>query len=107
MTKTTLAVIQTGGKQYLVSQGQKVKIEKLPQKEGDKVIFDKVLLTAHEGKMTIGQPFVEKARVEGKILKQGRGEKLIIFKYKPKKRYKVKKGHRQAYTEVLIRAIRI
>ena len=97
-----LAVIKTGGKQYLVTPGQKIKIEKLGKKEGDEVIFDEVLLLEKGNKLEIGAPLVEGAKVTGKVLKQAKQKKVIIFKYKAKKRYQVKKGHRQAFSEVEI-----
>lgn len=97
-----LAIIKTGGKQYLVSPGKKIKIEKLDKKEGSEVSFNEVLLLEKQRKLEIGTPLVKGAKVTGKILKQGKGKKIIIFKYKSKKRYKVKKGHRQPFTEVEI-----
>ncbi len=97
-----LAVIKTGGKQYLVSPGAKIKIEKLNVEEGGEVEFPEVLLLEKNKKLEIGNPLVEGARVIGKVLKQGKDKKVVIFKYKPKKRYKVKKGHRQPITEVEI-----
>ena len=97
-----LAVIKTGGKQYLVKPGDKIRIEKLEAKEGDEVIFSDVLLVEKNKKIEIGKPFLKEVKVSGKVLKQGRSEKVIIFKYKPKKRYKVKRGHRQPFTEVEI-----
>jgi len=97
-----LAVIKTGGKQYLVSPGDKIKIEKLNKKEGTEVTFSEVLLLEKNKKVEIGDPQVKGVKVTGKILKQGKGKKVIIFKYKPKKRYKVKKGHRQPFTQVEI-----
>lgn len=96
------AVIKTGGKQYLVEPDQKIKIEKLEQEEGKEVIFDQVLLLEKNRKLEIGTPLVKGAKVIAKVLKQGKNKKIIVFKYKPKKRYKVKKGHRQAFTEVKI-----
>ena len=96
-----LAVIKTGGKQYLVSPGQKIKIEKLGQ-EGSEVVFDQVLLLEKNNKLEIGTPFVEGVKVTGKVLKQGKAKKVIIFKYKAKKRYQVKKGHRKPFTQVEI-----
>ncbi len=98
----TFAIIRTGGKQYKVSKGDKIKIEKLDVKVGDKVIFDDVLLVESEGKVKIGTPKVRGAKVEAKVLKQDKAKKVIIFKYKAKKRYKKKQGHRQLYTEVEI-----
>lgn len=96
------AVIKTGGKQYLVEPGQKITIEKLDAAEGGKVIFDQVLLVADGNNVEIGKPLVSGARVEAKILKQGRARKLIVFKYHSKTRYRKKKGHRQYFTEVQI-----
>jgi large subunit ribosomal protein L21 len=97
-----LAIIKTGGKQYLVSPGQKIKIEKLEKQENSEVIFDEILLLEKDEKIEIGTPFIDGAKVIGKILNQGRNKKVIIFKYKAKKRYKVKKGHRQPFTGVEI-----
>lgn len=97
-----LAVIKTGGKQYLVKPGDKIKIEKINKKEGQNVIFDKVLLLEKNRKLEIGHPFVKGAKLLGKVLRQGKGAKLIVFKYKPKTRYKKKAGHRQPFTEVEI-----
>jgi len=143
------AIIKTGGKQYKVSAGDKIKIEKLEAFEGDSVVFDEVLLVAEDevvdsaprqarGKkdssqialtslgqanstdleqdaslqqarsiIKIGQPFIEGAKVEGKVLKQAKDKKVIIFKYKAKKRYKVKRGHRQMFSEVEIVDVRL
>jgi large subunit ribosomal protein L21 len=100
-----LAVIKTGGKQYLVSKGDKLKIEKLDAKEGKSVTFKDVLLVEKAKSVKVGTPIIKGVKVTGKVLKQDRGEKVTIFKYKPKKRYKVKKGHRQPYTEVEITKI--
>ena len=101
-----LAVIKTGGKQYLVSPGQKIKVEKLDKKEGSEITFNEVLLLEKQRKLEIGTPFLKGVKVTGKILKQGKGKKIIIFKYKSKKRYKVKKGHRQSFTEIEITTIK-
>ncbi len=97
-----LAVIRTGGKQYLVSPGDKIKIEKIEKKEGSEISFSEVLLLEKNKKVEIGTPLIKGARVLGKIVHQGKGKKLVIFKYKPKTHYKVKKGYRQPYTEVEI-----
>ncbi|MEK7664195.1 MAG: 50S ribosomal protein L21 [Patescibacteria group bacterium] len=101
-----LAVIKTGGKQYLVQPGDKIKVEKLDAKEGKEINFSEVLLLEKNKKLEIGDPTVKEAKVGAKILRHGKGEKLIIFKYKPKKRYKRKIGHRQQFTEVEIVEIR-
>ena len=102
-----LAVIKTGGKQYLVSPGDKIKIEKLEGKEGAEVVFSDVLLLEKNKKIEIGAPLIKGVKVVGKVLKQDRAKKVEIFKYKPKKRYKVKKGHRQPYTEIEITKIQL
>ncbi len=100
-----LAVIKTGGKQYLVSPGQKIKIEKIAKKEGSEISFPEVLLLEKGKKIEIGTPFIKGTKVIGKVLRQGKAKKVIIFKYKAKKRYKVKRGHRQPFTEVEITKI--
>jgi len=96
------AVIETGGKQYKVSPGQKLKIEKIEGELGANLNFDKVLLLAENENVKIGAPYIEGAKVEAKILKQGREKKKIVFKYHSKTRYRKKKGHRQPFTEVQI-----
>jgi len=100
-----LSVIKTGGKQYLVSPGQKIKIEKLDAKEGKEVIFKDVLLLEKGKKIEIGNPLVKGVKVIGKIISHGKGKKVIVFKYKSKNRYRIKKGHRQPFTEVEIQKI--
>lgn len=100
-----LAVIKTGGKQYIVAPGQKIKIEKLEKKDGDEVVFDQVLLLEKGKKVEIGNPLVDGTKVTGKILSQGKGKKVIAFKYKAKTRYHKKKGHRQPFTEIEITKI--
>lgn len=94
------AIIETGGKQYKVAPGSKVKVEKLEAEEGANLSFDKVLLVADGEKIKIGTPYVAGAKVTAKVLRQGRGEKKIIFSYHSKTRYRKKKGHRQPFTEV-------
>jgi large subunit ribosomal protein L21 len=100
-----LAVIKTGGKQYLVKPGDKIQIEKIEGEVGKEVSFKEVLLLEKNNKVEIGFPIIEGAEVLGKILEQGRGDKTIVFKYKSKIRYKVKRGHRQHFTEVEIKKI--
>lgn len=100
------AVIKTGGKQYLVAPGQKLKIEKLDAPEGGVVSFDEVLLIMGDNEaVSIGAPTVKDAKVEAKVLKQARDKKIIVFKYRPKARSRVKRGHRQHFTEVEIQKI--
>lgn len=97
------AVIETGGKQYYVAEGDVVYVEKLDLKENDKVIFDKVLMVNG----TFGNPYVDGAKVEGQVLKQGKGKKLRIFTYTPNKKSTRKtQGHRQPYTKVEIKKIK-
>lgn len=100
-----LAVIKTGGKQYVVQPGDKIEIEKLELEDGKEVIFSEVLLLSDDAKTQIGTPLVAGAEVKGKMISQTKGDKLIIFKYKPKKRYKRKIGHRQKHTLVEITSI--
>ncbi len=98
----TFAVIQTGGKQYLVSKGDKIQVEKLAGDKGEKISFDMVLATFSDKDYSLGKPSVEGAVVEGKILSQGRGKKIHVLKYKSKSKYRRKIGHRQAFTEIEI-----
>ena len=99
------AVIRTGGKQYLVSPGQKLKVEKLEPAENGAIVFDDILLLMDGEEVQIGTPRVPGAAVEARVIAQGRAKKVIVFKYKPKARHRKKKGHRQPYTEVLIEKI--
>jgi len=101
-----LAIIKTGGKQYKVSPKQKIKIEKLEGNEGDAITLGDVLLMADDKDVKIGQPKVEDVKVTAKILKQDRAKKVTILKFKPKKRYQVKRGHRQPYTLIEIETIK-
>jgi large subunit ribosomal protein L21 len=101
------AVIQTGGKQYLVRKGDVLKVEKIKNvKEGDTITFDKILLVIDGGKVKIGTPFVKEAKVTAKCEGEVRGKKITILKYKPKTRYRVKKGHRQTYSKITITDIK-
>ncbi len=95
------AVIETGGKQYRVEKGLKVKIEKLAH-DGGKIVFDKVLLRGKGNEVEIGAPFIKGAHVEGKFLEEKRDRKKIVFRYHSKTRYRKKKGHRQTLTLVEI-----
>ena len=99
------AIIVTGGKQYKVAEGDIVFIEKLPVEAGDTVKFDQVLASIDGENATFGTPVVEGASVEAKIVKNGKGKKVVIFKYKPKKGYRLRQGHRQPYTKVEIKKI--
>lgn len=99
-----LAVIATGGKQYLVKPGQTVSIEKLPGDAGSVMAFDKVMLTASDdgSEVKIGAPYLTGVKVNAEILEQGRGKKIFVIKYKPKVRYRRKRGHRQWFTKVKV-----
>ena len=97
------AIIETGGKQYMVSANSKILIEKLLGDAGAEVVFDKVLLHSTDDRQAqIGKPYLAGAKVVGKVLKQARARKIKIFKYKSKIRYRRRRGHRQEYTEVEI-----
>ena len=100
------AIIESCGKQYKVAEGDVVFFEKLDTEEGKKVSFDKVILVSDEGKVEIGNPYVKGAKVEGKVVAHGKGKKIIVFKYKAKKNYRRKQGHRQPYTKVEITAVK-
>ncbi|OPX43109.1 50S ribosomal protein L21 [Ruminiclostridium hungatei] len=99
------AIIMTGGKQYKVQEGDVVFIEKLAADEGSAVTFDKVLAVSKDGNVSFGAPVLDAATVSGKVLSHGKGEKIIVFKYKAKKNYRNKQGHRQPYTKVQIEKI--
>lgn len=100
-----LAVIKTGGKQYIVTPGDKLKVEKIDAEVGKEITLGEVLLCDKNKKVEIGSPFIKGATVKAKVLGDGKGDKLIIFKYKSKKRYKRKIGHRQPFTEIEIVSI--
>lgn len=99
------AIIKTGGKQYRVSEGDVIWVEKLPYSDGEKVSFDEVLLVGGDGEIKAGAPVVNGASVEGTVLKSGKSKKIIVFKYKAKKDYRKKQGHRQPFTQVKIEKI--
>lgn len=102
------AVIQTGGKQYNVSEGKTLKIEKLPgdHKRGAKITFDKVLLSDDGGTTKVGAPYLSGAKVEATLEEEGKGDKVVVIKYKAKSRYFKKRGHRQPYMKVKISSIK-
>ena len=96
------AVIRSGGKQYRVSPGQRLRLERLDGAAGDRITFDDVLLVSGGGEVAVGTPKVESASVTGEIVEQGRGRKIRVFKYKNKTRYRRLRGHRQLHTAVLV-----
>lgn len=99
------AIIETGGKQFKVTEGATLYVEKLDAAQGDSVTFDKVFLLERDGEVVVGSPHVAGATVIGSIVEHGRGKKIIVYKYKSKKNYRRKQGHRQAYTKVKVTAI--
>ncbi|MDN5347283.1 MAG: large subunit ribosomal protein [Clostridia bacterium] len=101
------AIIETGGKQYRVSEGESLRVEKLPVAEGEMVTLDRVLAVGSEEGLKVGKPILQGARVLARVEKQGKGKKIIVFKYKPKKNYRRKQGHRQPYTQIRIEKIEI
>ena len=100
------AVIETGGKQYQVKEGDTIFIEKLEAEADQTVNFDKVVAVGKDSGITVGAPYVDNAVVEAKVLKNGKAKKITVFTYKPKKGEKRKMGHRQPYTQVEIKAIK-
>ena len=97
-----IAIIESGGKQYLVSVGDKIQVEKLNVDEGKNVNFDKILFSSTGSDVNVGKPYISGAVVQGKVLKQGRGKKIHVLKYKAKSKYRRKIGARQYFTEVEI-----
>jgi len=96
------AVVESGGKQYVARSGEMIDVDRLRLKEGEKVTFDKVLLIAGDGSAQVGSPHVSGAKVLGHVVEEFKGPKVIVFKYKPKIRYRKRQGHRQWYTRVAI-----
>jgi len=99
------AVIETGGKQYRVSEGDTIRVEKLPYEVGDKVELERVLLVSDKKGVTVGQPIVTGAKVVARVESEGRGRKILVWKYRPKQRYRRRQGHRQSYTRLRIEKI--
>jgi large subunit ribosomal protein L21 len=103
--KRAYAIVQTGGKQYRVSSGETIDVMHLPAVEGSTVELDQVLLVADGESVRVGTPTVEGAKVLAEVVCEGKGKKIIVFKYKPKVRYRRMKGHRQLYTRLAIKEI--
>ncbi|WP_213975452.1 50S ribosomal protein L21 [Tepidanaerobacter acetatoxydans] len=99
------AVIETGGKQYRVSEGDIIQVEKLPADVGESIEIDKVMALSADNGLKVGKPWLENAKVTAKVLRQGKSDKIIVFKYKPKKNYRKRQGHRQPFTEIQIEKI--
>ncbi len=96
------AIIRTGGKQYRVKEGDNLKVEKLDYEEGDSISFDEVLAVSDDEDFKVGKPVLESAEVKAEVLEHGKNKKVEVFKFKPKKRYKKKTGHRQPFTRIKI-----
>jgi large subunit ribosomal protein L21 len=101
------AIVQTGGKQYRVSPGDILRVERLPGERGDEVLLEQVLLVADGEAIQVGQPLVAGARILSEIVRQGKGKKIIVFKKKRRKKYRRKQGHRQLYTALEIKDIQV
>jgi large subunit ribosomal protein L21 len=99
------AVVETGGKQYKVEPESLIRVEKLEGEKGDLVTMKNVLAVENKGEMKVGNPYVKGATVKAEIVNQGKGKKVVIFKYKPKKRIRVKTGHRQHFTTLRVKEI--
>lgn len=99
-------ILDINGKQYKVNEGEKIKVDKINGKIGETITLDKILVVSKDAKTKLGQPFVKGANVTAKILKHGKDKKVLVFKYKPKKNYRVKSGHRQEYTLLKIEKIK-
>ncbi|MFS8540851.1 MAG: 50S ribosomal protein L21 [Tissierellales bacterium] len=99
------AIIETGGKQYRVQEGDVIFVEKIDAEEGGTVDLTKVLLVSKDGEVKVGKPYVDGVKVEAKVLAHGKARKIVVFKYKPKKNYRKKQGHRQPYTKLQIEKI--
>ena len=99
------AIIATGGKQYKVEEGQTLDVELLHAEAGETVVIDSVLMLNKDGEIVTGKPYVEGAKVSLKVVENGKAPKIVVFKYKPKKNYRRKKGHRQPYTRVTVESI--
>lgn len=99
------AIIKTGGKQYKVSEGDVIMVEKLAAAEGESVVFDEVLTVVSDSEVKVGKPVVEGAKVTAKVEAQGKDKKILVFKYKAKSNYRKRQGHRQPFTKVVIEKI--
>lgn len=101
----TYAIVQTGGKQYRVQEGDTIRVETLPHQDGEKVELSEVLMVSRDGDVSVGQPTVPKAKVTAEVVGHGRHKKIRVFKYKAKTRYRRMQGHRQGYTELKVTGI--
>ncbi len=96
------AVIESGGKQFLAREGETIDVDRVPSEVGEKITFEDILLVVDDSKVEVGKPLVKGAKVRATVVSQVKGPKIVVFKYKPKQRYRRKQGHRQRYTRVAI-----
>ena len=101
------AILENGGKQYRVKEGDVINLENFPAQPGDAVTFQEILAVNLGDELIVGKPYVENASIVGKIVSHGKAKKIVVFKYKPKKGYRRKQGHRQPYTKVAIEKIQL
>lgn len=99
------AIVESGGKQYKAIEGATIEVDRLQAEEGQEIVLDSVLLFANDGEVAIGQPLIEGAVVKTTVAAHVKGKKVVVFKYRPKKRYRVRTGHRQQYTRLKIESI--
>jgi large subunit ribosomal protein L21 len=99
------AIIESGGKQYRAIEGATIEVDRLPVETGEQVPLESVLLVVNDDQVSVGMPLVQGARVNATVVEQFKGPKIVVFKYRPKKRYRVKTGHRQLYTRLVINSI--
>ena len=98
-------IVEQGGKQYRAAEGETIDVDRLPNEAGEAITLEDVLLSVDGDKVTVGTPLVKGAKVQAKVLNHFKGRKILVFKYRPKQRYRVKTGHRQQYTRLLIESI--
>lgn len=101
------AIVESGGKQYRAVEGGFIEVDRLPADVGAEVVLDSVLLVVDDGNVAVGTPTVKGARVSAKVAAHNKGPKIVVFKYRPKKRYRVKTGHRQQYTRLKVESIKV
>jgi large subunit ribosomal protein L21 len=100
-------IVEQGGKQYRVAEGKTVEVDRLSNEVGETITLEDVLLSVNDGQISVGTPLVEGAKVQAKVIDHFKGRKILVFKYRPKQRYRVKTGHRQQYTRLLIESIEL
>jgi large subunit ribosomal protein L21 len=98
-------IIEQGGKQYRAAEGEMIEVDRLPNEVGDTLTLKDVLLSVDDSDVKVGTPLIKKAKVQAEVLEHFKGRKILVFKYRPKQRYRVKSGHRQQYTRLLIKSI--